>query len=325
MKAFVLTAYGDDVDKLELRDLPEPSAGPNEIKVRMVGASINPVDWKLRSGALQTMMPLALPAVLGRDVSGEVTAVGPGATRFKVGDRVMGLVMGAYAELVVAPEVAWAAVPAKLDLADAAALPLVLLTGAQLIDEAVRPEPGDVVLITGAVGSVGRAALFVAKARGAKVWAGVREAQRAAAEALGADGVIALDDDAEIARLPRLDAIADTIGGPTLAKLFGKLKPGGTIGSVVGEPPSAVSRGFVVRGGMAHPDAERLAFLASAVAEGRLLIPIARRFPLSQLREAQTLAEGHAGGKVVVTGALPAADPARKRGAASERHAAQRP
>ena len=77
MKAVVLTAYGD-VDKLEVRDLPDPEAGPNEIVVRMVGASINPVDWKLRSGALQAMMPLALPAILGRDASGEVVEVGTG-------------------------------------------------------------------------------------------------------------------------------------------------------------------------------------------------------------------------------------------------------
>ena len=310
MKAVVLTAYGD-VNKLELRDLPEPSAGPNEIKVRMAGASINPVDWKLRSGALQALMPLALPSVLGRDASGEVAAVGTGVTRFKVGERVMGLVMGAYADFVVAPEDAWVAVPAKLDLADAAALPLVLLTGAQLIDEWVQPHPGDVVLVTGAVGSVGRVAVFVAKARGAKVWAGVRATQRAAAAMLGADGVVALDDDAELASLPRLDAIADTVGGPTLAKLFGKLKTGGTIGSVVGEPAGAVSHGFIVRGAMAHPDPERLASLAGAVAEGKLVIPIAKRLPLAQAREAQTLAEGHSGGKVILMGALQAKDAAR--------------
>lgn len=316
MKAVVLTAYGD-VNNLEMRDLPEPSAGANEIKVRMAGASINPVDWKLRSGALQAMMPLALPAVLGRDASGEVVSVGPGVTRFKVGARVMGLVMGAYAEFVVASADAWTAVPAKLDLVDAAALPLILLTGAQLIDEAVRPRPGDVVLVTGAVGSVGRVAVFAAKARGAKVWAGVRSTQKLAAASLGADGVVALDVDAEIASLPPLDAIADTIGGPTLAKLFGKLKAGGTIGSVVGEPAGAFSRGFVVRGGMAHPDPERLASLAIAVAEGKLIIPIAKRLPLSQAGAAQTLAEGHSGGKVILIGAPQAKDPARTRATTS--------
>jgi len=76
MKAMVLTAYGD-VDRLQLRDVPEPTAGPNEIKVRMAGASINPIDWKLRSGAYHAFMPLQLPAILGRDASGTVVAVGP--------------------------------------------------------------------------------------------------------------------------------------------------------------------------------------------------------------------------------------------------------
>jgi NADPH:quinone reductase-like Zn-dependent oxidoreductase len=268
----------------------------------MAGASINPVDWKLRSGVLKTIMPLVFPAVLGRDASGEVVEVGPGVTRFKVGDRVMGLVNGAYAEFVVAPTEAWAAVPAKMDLVDAAALPLVLLTGAQLVEDAVQPRKGDVVLVTGAVGSVGRAAVFVAKANGARVWAGVRGAQEVEAAKLGADGVVSLDSDAEVAKLPLLDAIADTVGGPTLARAFGRLKPGAIIGSVVGEPAGAKERGFVVRGGMTHPDAARLSALAQAVADGKLVIPIVKRLPLAQAREAQALAEHHAGGKVILMG-----------------------
>ena len=216
----------------------------------------------------------------------------------------MGLVMGAYAEFVVAAADAWAEVPTTMDLVDAAALPLVLLTGAQLIEEAVRSQRGDVVLVTGATGSVGRAAVFAAKARGAKVWAGVRRSQKAAAARLGADGVVALDDDAGIDELPPLDGVADTVGGPTIAKLLGKMKPGGTIGSVVGEPAGAKERGLAVRGMMTHPDVRRLAALARAVADGKLVIPIVKRLVLSRAGEAQTLAEHHAGGKVILTGSL---------------------
>ena len=300
MKAVVLTAYGD-AQKLEGRDVADPKVGPNDIKVRMAGASINPVDWKLRSGALKAMMPLELPAILGRDASGVVVEIGTGVTEFKVGARVMGLVNGGYAELVVAPIEAWAAIPAKMDIIDAGALPLVLLTGAQLVDEALNPREGDVVLVTGATGSVGRAAVFAAKSRGAKVWAGVRASQRAIASKLGADGVVALDDDGDIANLPQLDGIADTVGGEVIKKLLAKLKPGGTIGSVVGEPAGAKERGFVVHGFWAHPDAKRLATLALAVADGKLVIPIAKRLPLSDARNAQTLAEKGAGGKVVLT------------------------
>jgi NADPH:quinone reductase-like Zn-dependent oxidoreductase len=301
MKAVVLTAYGD-VDKLEVRELPDPIVKAGEIKVRMAGASINPIDWKLRSGALQAYMPLQLPAIPGRDASGEVVEVAAGVTAFQVGARVLGRVNGTYAELVVGPVEAWAEVPAGMDLVDAGALPLVLLTGAQLAEEAVNPRPGDRLLITGAVGSVGRAAVFAAQARGATVYAGVRGAQKAEAASLGAEAVVALDDDAEIAQLPQLDSIADTVGGEIMGKLLGKLKPGGTIGSIVGPPAGAEERGFVVRAMMAHADPKRLGELARAVADGKLVIPIARRFPLSQAREAQKLAEAGAGGKVVLTG-----------------------
>src|SRR6185295_4806914 len=107
------------------------------------------------------------------DVSGTVAAVGPGVTAFAPGDRVLGRVPGGgYAELVVAPLDAWARLPAKLDLADAGALPLVLLTGAQLAEEAVDARAGETILVTGATGAVGRVAMFAARARGAKVWAG---------------------------------------------------------------------------------------------------------------------------------------------------------
>lgn len=305
MKAVVLTAYGD-VNKLRAEDLPDPHPGPNEVMIRMAGASINPVDWKLRSGALQSMMPLDLPAVLGRDAAGVVVEVGPGVTAFKVGMRVMGLVMGAYAEFVVAAAEAWAEIPANMDVVDAAALPLVVLTGTQLVEEATEVRPGDVVLVTGALGSVGRAAVFAAKARGATVWAGVRRAQVSDAAALGADGVVALDDDAAVDALPVLDCIADTVGGPAIARVLGKVHPGGRIGSVVGEPAGAMARGLVVHAMLTHPDGKRLGELARAVADGRLVIPIAKRMPLAQAREAQTLAEHHAGGKVILTGPLSA-------------------
>jgi NADPH:quinone reductase-like Zn-dependent oxidoreductase len=302
MKAILLTAYGD-VDRLQLRDdVAEPTAGPNEVKVRMAGASINPIDWKLRSGAYHAYMPLQLPAILGRDASGTVVAIGPGVTGFAIGERVMGRVNATYAELVVGPSEAWTALPAGMDLVDAGAYPLVLLTGAQLIEDAVRPDRGDQVLVTGATGSTGRVAVFAAKAAGARVLAGIRAKHRSEAAALGADQVVALDDEADVARLPTLDAIADTVGGETTQRLLDKLKAGGTVGSVVGEPKGARDRGLVVRAIMAHADSRRLAQLAGAVAEGKLVIPIVRRFPLAQAGQAQKLAESGAGGKVLLTG-----------------------
>lgn len=298
MRAVVLTDYGG-VDKLQLRDMPEPVAGPGEIKVRVAATSVNPVDWKLRSGAYRQSSPLEFPVILGRDACGEVTAVGQGVAAFRVGAKLLGLVNRAYAEYVVDQPRAWAEVPSGMDLIDAAALPLVVLTGSQLIDDAVRPRPGQVVLVTGAVGSVGRTAVFTALSRGAEVLAGVRRSQKAEAARLEVD-VVAIDDDTEIERLPRLDSIADTVGGETLRKLLRKVKSGGTVGSVLGEPPGAKERGLTVRAHLTHPDPKRLAALAQAVATGQLVIPIAKRMPLEQIREAQTLAERGAAGKVVL-------------------------
>ncbi len=298
MRAIVVTGYGD-VDKLEVRNVPEPSAGPGEVKVRVTASSVNPIDLKLRSGVYRQTRPLEFPAILGRDASGEVVAVGTGVRSIHVGAKVLGLVNRAYAEYVVDKEQVWAELPASMDPVDAGALPLVTLTGTQLIEAAVRPRSGDVVLITGALGSVGRSAVFAARTLGARVLAGVRRSQQEEAAKLNVE-VVAIDDDSAIAQLPQLDSIADTVGGQTIHKLLAKVKTGGVIGSVLGEPPGAKERGLVVHAYMVHADGTRLAELARAVMEGKLVIPIAMKFPLAEIREAQTLAARGAGGKVLL-------------------------
>jgi NADPH:quinone reductase-like Zn-dependent oxidoreductase len=299
MKAAVLVGYGG-VDQLELREVPEPTTGAGQVKVRVVGASINPIDWKLREGAKRPGMNLELPAILGRDAAGDVVEVGAGVTRFRVGARLAGLVWGAYGERVVANEEAWAEVPQNLDLVDAAAIPLVALTGAELVEEGVRPRAGDTMLVTGALGSVGRAAVFVAKSRGVKVWAGVRRSQKDAAAALGVEGVVALEDEVDCQRLPTLDGIADTVGASVTERLLDRLRRGGVVASVASDPKGAQERGLEVRHVWAHPDPDRLTSMVRAVAEGTLVIPIAKRFPLSEIREAQELAEKGAAGKVLL-------------------------
>jgi NADPH:quinone reductase-like Zn-dependent oxidoreductase len=156
------------------------------------------------------------------------------------------------------------------------------------------------VLVTGALGGVGRTAAWVAKQRGAKVLAGVRGKQVAEAQELGLDGVVALDDDTALAQLAPVDRIADTVGGETIQRCLSKLKAGGTIGSVVGEPASAKERGFKVNAFMAHPDSVRLAELAEAIAAGKFRIPIGQRLPLAEAAAAQTLAEKGGIGKVLL-------------------------
>ncbi len=300
MKAIVLTGYGD-VDRLEMREVPEPRAAAGELKVRVSASSVNAVDWKIRRGDMKAWMPVEFPHILGRDTSGEVVEVGSQGTGFKVGDRVLGLVRQAYAEYVTAPLDAWALLPPKLDLKDAAALPVVALTGAQLIEEAVRPRRNDLLLVTGALGSVARSAVHAATKLGARVIAGVRKGQVPEAAKLGVESVVALDDPAMVDRIPLLDSIADTVGGETVAKLLSRVKRGGTIGSVLGEPSGAKERGLVVRAIQTHADSKRLAALAQAVVAGELVIPIGGRFPLSNAREAHRLAERGGTGKVLLT------------------------
>jgi NADPH:quinone reductase-like Zn-dependent oxidoreductase len=299
MKAALLTDYGD-VDRLEVRDVSEPQPGPGELKVRIAAASINPIDWKLRRGNLKGWMPIRFPYILGFDASGEVVELGEGASGFKVGDRVLGLGRHSHAEYVTAPTEVWAVVPPELDLKDAAALPLVGLTGVQLVERGVAPKKGDLLLVTGAVGSVGRAAVYAAREQGARVIAGVRGKQAAEASKLGVESVVLLDDAAAIERLPALDAIADTVGGETTVKLLQRLKRGGVLASVVGEPAGAKERDITVHAVSTQPDSKRLAALAQDVVAGRLLLPITRRFALAQVREAYRLAESGSVGKVLL-------------------------
>ena len=299
MKAIVLNEYGDS-SHLELTKIPDPKPGSGEIKVKVAAAGLNPIDWKLRSGDYKAFMPIQFPFVPGVDVSGRVVELGPGVTQFKVDDRVLGFVKRGYAEFVTAPEGAWASIPKGMSLEDAAVIPLAGLTGAQLVEEAANVQGKQTVLVTGAVGAVGRAAVYAAKARGARVIAGVRQRQRAEAETLGVSTVVALDVDAELANLPMLDAVADTVGGSTLAKVLGKVRNGGVVASTVGPPPGDKERGVIGKGMQTHVDSKRLASLCEALSAGKFRLPIAKRLPLAEAASAQRLAEAGGVSKVLL-------------------------
>lgn len=299
MKAVLLQAYGG-VEQLQYEDVPDPRPEPGEVLVRLTSTSVNPVDYKIRRGMMKDRMPLNFPAVLGRDLAGEVTALGEGVERFKVGDLVMGMANRTYAELVAAPADTLTKMPQGLNPADAGVLPLVTLTGAQLIEKGIGPKHGEVVLVTGALGSVGRTAVFAAKQLGATVIAGVRDKQLTEALTLGADSVVALDEDRAIAGLPELDAIADAVGGETIGKLLPKLKKSGTLASVLGKPDAAEKAGIDVKEVWSQPDPARLYQLAEDVHEGRLRVPIAKRFRLSEIRQAHTDAEKGTNGKIAL-------------------------
>lgn len=299
MKAVVLTGYGD-VEKLDFTEVEEPSPGPRQIKVKVAGASVNPIDWKIRRGEMRTILPLQLPTILGRDVSGEVVAVGADVTEFRVGEPVMGLVEHGYAEVVVGSVDSFAKLPPEIEVERAAAIPQVGLAGVQLVEEGVQVRAGEKVLVTGAVGSVGRVAVFAAKRRGAQVIAGVRASQRAEAEKLEVDEVVALDDPDDVRRLRPVDAIADTIDGKVLESLLDKVRHGGVVGTVLAPPLGAEEQGLRVHAILTHRDAQRLTELGEAVVKGELVLPIDRRFPLHEARTAQDLAEGGGVGKILL-------------------------
>src|ERR1700722_8639239 len=203
MRAVVLDEYGGP-EKLKFEDnVAEPQISGTTVLIAAAAASVNPIDWKLRSGMRQKDSPLSFPAILGRDVSGIVRAVGDSDV---------------------------AHLPDGVDLANAAAIPLISLTGDQLVRLATNVKKGQVVLITGALGSVGRAAVHTAKKIGALVIAGVRGKELDDARSLGVSDVLAIDDDKAIEGFRLVDAIADTVGGEVAAKLIAKVKPSGSFG-----------------------------------------------------------------------------------------------
>jgi NADPH:quinone reductase-like Zn-dependent oxidoreductase len=300
MKAVVLHEYGGP-GKLKYEDVADPVAGDGEVLVRVTASSVNPVDYKLRSGALKEYMPLELPVILGRDISGIVREIGSGVTGFAAGDRVMALGNNAYAELAVVKAAELTHVPEKLDLAEAAALPLVTLTGEQLITRGTKIQSGQTVLVAGAVGGVGRSAVWTAKQAGAVVIAGVKKSQMKAAAELRADQVLALDDAGAMEKLGLIDAVADTVGHETAEMLLGKVKQGGVFASVLGPPANAKMHPTVkIESVRVAPDAAMLRKLAEDVVAGRLVIPIDRMVALADAGEAQAAAEKGGIGKVLL-------------------------
>ena len=300
MKAVVLHEYGGP-NKLKYEDFDDPQPEPGEVLVRVEAASVNPVDWKMRSGAAKDRFPLEFPAILGRDLAGFVRGVGEGVKGFAEGDKVFALANKTYAELCVVKAETLAKIPDGVDMTTAAAVPLVALTGDQLIRKMSEVQPRQTILLTGATGSVGRCALFCALELGAKVIAGVRKRQKDEALALGAIAAIDLEDADELARLGFVDAVADTVGGKLGPKLLAKVKPGGVYGSLVGPPQDAALHPQVrVNAMMAQPNAATIVHYAEAIRAGKLKLPVDHVMPLAQAGDAQALGEKGGTGKIVL-------------------------
>jgi NADPH:quinone reductase-like Zn-dependent oxidoreductase len=302
MKAVVLHEYGGP-EKLRFEDsVAEPRISGGTVLIAASAASVNPIDWKVRSGARQKDFPLSFPAILGRDVSGVVRAVGANVKHFKAGDRVLALSNATYAEFVAVDDSDVTHLPDGVDLADAAAIPLVALTGDQLVRLATNVQKGQVVLVTGALGSVGRAAVHTAKKIGAKVIAGVRERELDDARSLGVSGVLAIDNDEAIGTFALVDAIADTVGGAVAAKLIAKVKRGGSFGYASVVPASAAAENPTVKitRVFTKPDPSKVREFADDVRDGKFVLPVGRRMPMRDAAEAHVLGEKGGIGKILL-------------------------
>jgi NADPH:quinone reductase-like Zn-dependent oxidoreductase len=235
------------------------------------------------------------------DVSGTIAKLGAGVKGWKVGDSVLAFWGATYAEFCAVPASLLTKLPPGMDIAEAAALPCVTSTGFELISEGTGIKPGQTVLVTGAIGNVGRSAVFAAKDRGARVIAAVRKKQLDAAASLGADSAVATDDAGAMAKLPPLDAVADTVAGQTAEQLIAKVKSGGVFASVVGPPGNAKDFPSVkVVAFRSKPDAETLRRTSEAVRSGKFTIPIARKLALKDAATGHAAIEAGLGGKVLL-------------------------
>jgi NADPH:quinone reductase-like Zn-dependent oxidoreductase len=298
MKAIIFNQYGGPEQLVEA-EVPDPVPSPGEMLIRVRAVGVNPADGKWRSGMFQAIAPVPLPHVGGYDIAGEVIGGGD----LPIGTRVVAMVdplrSGAYAELAVADPSRVARLPDEIDFATGASLPTPGLTGAQLIEDDLGVKAGQRVLITGAVGAVGRIAVHAAKQLGATVIAAVRDGAAEHAFQLGADEVIILGSANYDG--PAFDCILDTIGGDLVSPLCCKVKADGLIctAATTPIPPDGVPVAIVFAG--VRPDSDRLARVVSWVANGQILVPIADRLPLAQARTAQARVDaGSTGGKIIL-------------------------
>ena len=302
MKCVRLYQYGG-VDQFRVEEIEPPRPGPGEVLIDIAAAAVNPVDTKLRSGVLKDWLPLAFPCVLGADFSGTIVAVGPGINSDRVGERVMGMVSvlrgGAYAEQMVVGADEAIRMPDELDLVDAAALPMGVMTGYDLIQEGLNVRAGERVIVTGAGGSVGRAAAFAASERGAQVIALVRTMPDTTIS--GASATILISDKEAVSENGPFDCIADTIGGSAAEALIDYLKPNGRFSTVVSQMPIVPEGPISVSRVIVKANGSNLARFATAVTSGVVSLPSARRFPLEGAAEAHRMLEaGGIGSKLLL-------------------------
>jgi NADPH:quinone reductase-like Zn-dependent oxidoreductase len=311
MRAVRLHEYGGP-DRLELDDVPRPVAAPGEVLLRVRYASINPIDWKLREGLVRNWWPLALPAVLGRDVSGDVVQVGEGVSGIGCGDAVAAFLgrapeaaagRGGYAEYVAVDARDVVRKPGNIDYAQAAAFPLVAVTAWAALVDAGQVQAGERVLVHGGAGGVGSMAVQIAKAKGAHVIATASARNHEFVKSLGAEQAIDYRNVQFETVLKDVDLVIDTVGGDTLARSPRVLRDGGRLVSIAGRPPAECGRRIAcpTDRDSAGQDERAMRELAAMIEAGALRIHVDEVFPLERAGEAQERnREGHTRGKIVL-------------------------
>ncbi|MFJ9591145.1 NADP-dependent oxidoreductase [Streptomyces virginiae] len=307
MKAAVITQYGQVRDVVRVADAPVPAVGPQDVLIEVRAAGVNPVDHLIVKGFMSADA-LAGPVVIGNELAGVVSKVGAEVTRFAVGDEVFSRVDprvgGAFAEYAAVDQSLVAAKPAALTFEEAASLPLVALTALQALTEQSDVRAGTRVLIHGAAGGVGSAAVQIAKTLGAEIVATASADTVDLVRELGADRVIDYRAEKFDEVVSDVDVVLDTIGGETQERSFGVLKTGGTLVSTIpiADAEAKKARWNVeARSFFMHPDGEQLAHLAGLVEAGQLRPIVEMVFPLDEAAAAlQKVERGGARGKTVI-------------------------
>jgi NADPH:quinone reductase-like Zn-dependent oxidoreductase len=304
MKAVYIERHGGP-EELKYGDLPEPVAGAGEIVVDIHAASVNGADWKVRAG--QMYRQTQFPHVLGRDFSGIVGAVGEGVTDFGIGDPVFGVTEmsreGAYAEKIAIRAAIVANKPDSISHVDAAALALVGLTALVSIEDTLKLQAGETILIQGGAGGVAAFAIQLAKHIGARVITTASAANHAYLRDIGADEIIDYNAQDFTKTVSGCDAVFDTVGGDVAQRSFAVLKPGGRAAFIASgpqapEPPRGDVRSL--RPNVAR-DRAHLERIAALVGAGVAKPPEVTLFPLAEAAAAHRVSEGrHFRGKLVL-------------------------
>lgn len=303
MKAAYIETQGAP-EVLKYGEMPDPVAGPGEVVVDIHAASVNGADWKVRAGHYSEMTEF--PYILGRDFSGVVSEVGEGVEDLTIGDAVFGVCdvgqEGAYAEKIVMKASIIANKPDSLSHNQAAALSLTGLTALVSIEDTIKLQPGEKILIQGGAGGVASFAIQIAKHIGARVITTASAANIDYLRSLGADEIIDYNAQDFTEIVSECDAVFDTVGGDVAQRSFDVLKPGGRAAFIASGPkapesPRADAQSLRPAVGRDRPHLERIVELFEA---GAIRVPEITTYPLSEAVAAHRVSEGrHLRGKLV--------------------------